>query len=250
MESTPEPVAVCLVTRYCEYIDWIQYIPQRIDTIYIYNKGPNDMLFKQYVPTEQMLKKIKIIKYKNIGRIDHTLAYHILEHWDVLPDIIISLPGTVMMSENKGRYFSSMVKKFLKIKNNYGGFYGPRFRRVDDTFNYSGLVDYQVEGICNRNSNKFVKSEYPDFKTWKLAVVDDKPMKYIAMRGMFVVCKENILHIDKQIYSRLLESLSVGDNIENGHFAERVWAHLFTQYSFNESGGKQLVNNRRRMNTL
>ena len=52
------------------------------------------------------------------------------------------------------------------------------------------------------------------------------------MRGMFAVCKENILHIKKEIYTNLLESLSVGDNIENGHFAERIWAHLFRQYSF------------------
>ena len=52
------------------------------------------------------------------------------------------------------------------------------------------------------------------------------------MRGMFGVSKENILHIDKKIYSNLLESLSVGDNIENGHFAERIWAHLFRQYAF------------------
>jgi hypothetical protein len=57
-------------------------------------------------------------------------------------------------------------------------------------------------------------------------------MRYIAMRGMFAVCRENILHIDKQIYQNIIESLSVGDNIENGHFAERIWAHLFRQYSF------------------
>ena len=59
-------------------------------------------------------------------------------------------------------------------------------------------------------------------------------MRYVSMRGMFIVCKENILHIDKKIYTNLLESLSVGDNIENGHFAERIWAHLFRQYSFDK----------------
>ena len=52
------------------------------------------------------------------------------------------------------------------------------------------------------------------------------------MRGMFAVCRENIKHISKDIYDNLLLSLSVGDNIENGHFAERIWAHLFRQYSF------------------
>ncbi len=66
------------------------------------------------------------------------------------------------------------------------------------------------------------------------------------MRGMFVVSRENILHIKKEVYQNLLKSLSVGDNIENGHFAERIWAHLFRQYSFdklkiNETEGFLLV---------
>ena len=42
----------------------------------------------------------------------------------------------------------------------------------------------------------------------------------------------NIQFINKEVYQNLLTSLSVGDNIENGHFAERIWAHLFRQYSF------------------
>ena len=54
-------------------------------------------------------------------------------------------------------------------------------------------------------------------------------MKYLAMRGMFMICRENIKHISLDVYNNLLTSLSVGDNIENGHFAERIWAHLFTQ---------------------
>jgi hypothetical protein len=47
------------------------------------------------------------------------------------------------------------------------------------------------------------------------------------MRGMFIVSKETINNVPKQIYDNLLASLSVGDNIENGHFAERIWAHIF-----------------------
>ena len=49
------------------------------------------------------------------------------------------------------------------------------------------------------------------------------------MRGIFIVFRENIKHISKDVYDRLIVSLSVGDNIENGHFTERIWAHLFTQ---------------------
>lgn len=224
-----------IITRYKEYIDWIQYIPNVYRNIYIYNKGPNDQLFKDYSMTLEIQKKVIIIKTKNIGRIDHTLAHHILEHYESLPDILVSLPGTVMMSPVKGGYFTSIVRRGVKnVKTNYKGFYSPRFKKVGSNFNYN-INDYIPEGICNRNNgNPFIKSEYSNFQEWKKALIDDRPIKYVAMRAMFVVCKENIKHIDKKIYENLLKSLSVGDNIENGHFAERIWAHLFRQYSFDK----------------
>ena len=37
-----------LVTRYNEYIDWIRYIIDKVDFIYIYNKGPNENYFKLF----------------------------------------------------------------------------------------------------------------------------------------------------------------------------------------------------------
>ena len=216
-------IHVC-ITRYNEYIDWIRYIVDKVDHIYVYNKGPNDRYFNNFTGSD----KVTFIKLPNIGRIDHTLAYHILEHWDNLPETLINLPGSIMMCQRKGYYLNSIIKRKDTIKTRYGGFYGPRYAKVKANFNYT-IDNYQAEGICNRNDNKFIKSEYPDFQTWKKEIIDSVPMKYLAMRGMFAVCKENITYIDKSIYINLLKSLSVGDNIENGHFAERIWAHLFRQ---------------------
>ena len=231
----PEPekklTVVAIITRYNEYIDWIQYIMNKVDFIFVYNKGPNENYFNHITLSETESAKTKFIKSPNVGRIDHTLAHHILEHWEILPDILISLPGSILMCKNKGSYLGAIMKRANKHISRYGGFYSPRFRRVQPTINYS-IDEYQAEGACNRNNNPFIKSEYPDFQTWKKAIIDDRPMRYFSYRGMFAVCKENIKHINKQIYENLLQSLSVGDNIENGHFAERIWAHLFRQYSF------------------
>ena len=220
----------CIITRYNEIIDWIEYIINDVDFIYIYNKGPNDILFKNYSPPQE---KIKIMKLPNIGRIDHTIVYHILENWDNLEDTIVSLPGSVLMCKMKGAYLSAIRKK-IPVIDQFKGYYSPRFRKIGPQFNYS-IDNYQAEGSCNRNDNQFIKSEYPDFQTWKNALIDDRPMHYLSLRGMFVVNKENIKYIDHKIYENLLTSLSVGDNIENGHFAERIWAHLFRQYSFDSS---------------
>jgi hypothetical protein len=51
----------CIITRYNETIDWIEYIQSKIDIFYIYNKGDNDTLFKKEVPQE-WAHKIKIMK--------------------------------------------------------------------------------------------------------------------------------------------------------------------------------------------
>ena len=138
------------------------------------------------------------------------------------------------MCERKGHYLSSIIKRLELIKTKYSGFYGPRFHKVGPRFNYK-IDNYHAEGVCNRNNNPFIKSQYKDFQEWKVNLVDDRPMHYIAMRGMFAVSRENIKHIEKSIYENLLNSLSVGDNIENGHFAERIWGHIFRQYSFDKN---------------
>jgi hypothetical protein len=221
-----------VITRYKEYIDWVQYIPENVNTIYIYNKGPDNNIFRNYVPNEHFSNKIKIINMENIGRIDHTVVYHILNHWDSLPDILVNLPGTVLMSERKGRYFSAINKSLKNLDTYYKGFFAPRFKKVPSTFNYT-ISNYEPEGICNRNNgNNFVKSEFKDFVEWKETIIDSRPLKYVCLRCMFAVSSANIKHINKEVYERLLKTLSVGDNIENGHFAERIWAHLFRQYSF------------------
>jgi len=220
----------CIITRYNETIDWIEYIQSKVDVFYIYNKGPNDNLFKNEI-TDELKLKLKIQKLPNIGRIDHTIVYHILTNWDSLEETFISLPGSILMTYAKGSYLTGIQKRIDIYKERYRGFFAPRFSKVGSNFNYS-IENYQAEGICNRNDNPFVRSEYPDFQTWKKALIDSRPMRYVGMRGMFIVHRDNIKHINKEIYENLLTSVSVGDNIENGHFAERIWAHLFRQYSF------------------
>jgi len=219
---------VVIITRYNEKVDWINYIIDSVDQIIIYNKGYNDELFKDYTPPAKVIIK----KLPNIGRIDHTIAYHILENWDNLPGTLISLPASILMCYKKAHYLNGMKKRFDMVKDRYNGYYSPRFHKVSPTtYNYT-IDSYQAEGYCNKNNNPFIKSEFKDFREWKESIIDTRPIHYIGMRGMFIVSKENILYINKQIYFNLLASLSVGDNIENGHFAERIWAHLFRQYSF------------------
>ena len=145
----------CIITRYKEYIDWIDYIEKHIDIFYIYNKGPDDNLFRNLTPKQELLNKIKIIKLENVGRIDHTLAYHIVNNWDTLEETIVNLPASILMCKLKGSYLNAIRKRLYDL-DRWNGFYSPRFRKVTK-FNYS-IDNYQAEGACNRNDNPFIKS--------------------------------------------------------------------------------------------
>ena len=70
---------ICVITRYCEKLDWIDFLLKFVDKIVIYNKGNNDLnLIKN--------DKIDIINLPNVGRIDHTIAYHkILSFFSLYP---------------------------------------------------------------------------------------------------------------------------------------------------------------------
>ena len=214
-----------IITRYKEKIDWLHFVLKFVDRVIIYNKGEDNDFFLTPIVND----KIEVINLPNVGRIDHTIAYHIVNNWENLDDTLISLPGSILICQHKEHYLESIIRRIKSI-NKYKGFYGPRFHIVSKNFNYN-IDNYKAEGRINTNDNPFIKSEYKDFQEWKNALIDTLPMHFVSMRGMFMVSKENIKYISKDIYINLLNSLSVGDNIENGHFAERIWAHLFKQIS-------------------
>ena len=207
-----------IITRYREYIDWIQYLPESVTKIFIYNKGPKNSFFKDYTPSELVKSKLEVIPIENVGRINHSLAFHIINNWESLPDQLISLPGTILMSQKKGLYLSKILNviKNGNIKD-YKGFYSPRFQTVGKKYNYS-----------IKESPGLIKSDFSDLKDFNKNVLsDESDIRFVSLRSTFIVSKDNILFNDKNIFVKILLSLSVGDNSTNGYFVERLWAHIF-----------------------
>ena len=53
-----------------------------------------------------------------------------------------------------------------------------------------------------------------------------KPLTPVCYGGIFAVKRSQIAQVPRQIWRNMERSLSRGDNIEEGHFAERTWAGL------------------------
>jgi len=220
-----------IITRYNEFINWVDYLPETVNKIYIYNKGYNDMLFKNH--ESKYKDKIIIQRLVNVGKMEHTIAYHIVKNWDSLPDTLIFLPGSILMNPQKGKFLGSIIRNVPELCIKHKGFYSPKFKKVSKNYNYTNSKNKALtKGTRNVNNSDLVKSQFPTFIDFKKELIDNKPIHYTCYRSMFAVAKEIILHIPKETFIKLQSCLEIGENNENTFYVERIWAHLFRQYSF------------------
>jgi hypothetical protein len=70
-----------VISRYNEDLEWLKEDPFNKYPVICYNKGLNN---DYYQPTN-----MKIINLENIGRIDHTILYHIITNYDSLASVSI-----------------------------------------------------------------------------------------------------------------------------------------------------------------
>ena len=76
--------------------------------------------------------------------------------------------------------------------------------------------------ICTLIPSKFKSLE--DFKN---KLINSKDINYVTYFGVFIVTKNIIKNNTLERYKNLIDQMNDGDNLENGHFMERLWAHLF-----------------------
>merc|ERR1711953_1494500 len=62
----------------------------------------------------------------------------------------------------------------------------------------------------------------------------------VCYGGGFAATREAVLGVPLDMWSRLMASLSRGDNIEEGHFMERSWAGLLTQRLYTNTDTEKL----------
>jgi hypothetical protein len=73
------------------------------------------------------------------------------------------------------------------------------------------------------------KSPYKNLGDWHrgLGIIFPGPYVPVCYGGMFIVKRSRIDEVPMEVLRNLTTSLARGNNIEEGHFAERTWAALF-----------------------
>jgi hypothetical protein len=89
------------------------------------------------------------------------------------------------------------------------------------------LGDY---GNSYRNDTIPFKSTHANIGAYWLAINLTLLQEFVPVcyRGIFASSVENIYKQDMNMWQKFMESLSRGDNIEEGHFGERSWAAMLS----------------------
>ena len=204
-------------------------------------------------PVHGAPEKAVIQKLPNVGRCDHSYAYYITtlldrkmtEHGGKEKDSIVMFLKDDMSQDNlhqgaRWNSFASMVR----IAASSNGFACGVDLSEDTEPSYSYSAYHNPSGMFQvafksytRNQKDYV-SDGIDFASGKyenLGVfykhLDAGPLPelvQVCYGGVFAASVENIKKTDISIWKKAEESLSRGDNIQEGHYMERLWGPLLS----------------------
>jgi len=236
-----------MVLSYCdEQLDWVYDFVGDIPiySITIYSKcGRNDIY--KYGLADRLVAITNVVRWKNVGRCDHSFAHWIESNMADIHrlDQIAFLKGLRENTNQKGLSLRSLGDMLeISQEKGFGCGMAPSY---DDTatahfpgsksiYHYTPLL-YQFNmthySRLERDSNNDFTSPHEDLGTWIRSLGTELPFPItpVCYGGTFVASGASIRTKDSSFWSRLEQSLSRGNNIEEGHFAERTWAGLLSK---------------------
>jgi hypothetical protein len=225
-----------VVAYYNVSLDWLfeilKNMPRNMYRVFIYSK-------KNSIEIQMYDKYIhKLIDLKNIGRCDHTYIYHIIDNYDAqLSDTTLFIKDSALRHDND----ANMDSRQWVIENIYNSFKNTLFFEgiglKQNEFNlYNWIIDeYIQQHDQNNNKDPFITA--PKFlrpiQNWAKNVLDDEnfdisEIKTICYYGIFFFKSENIKLRPFKTWIRAGISLSLGPNLEIGHYMERFWYYFLT----------------------
>ena len=177
----------------------------------------------------------------NVGRCDHTYAYFITE---ILPkevrvnssiakrreSIVVFVKDNMINHQGfeELRNFGSMVR--LASSSNGFGCNSSPLEHASAYHNISVLSQFEIGGYSGSNDDVPFKSSFANIGAYWRTIDVTPSQKFVPVcyGGIFAASVENIYKRDMKTWKKFMESLTRGDNIEEGHFGERSWAVLLS----------------------
>ncbi len=206
-----------IVARYNENVDWLKTDPFNKYKQFIYEKGPHPL----NGPNCKTLP--------NVGREGHTYLYHIIQHYEILPDVIIFLPGSAT-EPNKKKKTYNLMKQLTKTKIKERCEFVLNKNYLNDLSAFK-IDEYQSSNYHNKTVNpekKLLEASPRPFGKWfSINFPTIKRLPTLWYNGIFSVTREQILRFPKQFYINLYNQMNTHSNPEVGHYMERAWSGIF-----------------------
>ena len=249
----PAVASVGVVVAYCggdlswltdyakELATWALVMP----TVTIYSKCAKESTARALFNASDFLSPT-IISLPNTGRNDHTYAHHMSTHYHSLQDVMIFVKDTYNPNHPQRRDFGELVRDFdhgRAVESVYGelvslGFaclYSPwqvapnrlhsawhswKNLRGFHLSEYGGNGDFQsaihpLGPWFDHILNGTVGAVEPPGQLWP-----------VCYGGNFAASRERIQAVPEALWNRIRLALTRAENIEEGHFLERIWAGL------------------------
>ena len=235
---------ISLVVSHCDLsVDWIWKKASqegiKFESVHVYSKCDKPVVG---APAEAT-----IIRLPNVGRNDHSFAYH-MNHMDYSDhsgdEIIFFMKDNSYRLVDKDPDYSKTLRRTMSALiditsvNGFGCFeqleqllniYPSYYFDVKALYNYYSKVGY-VRTKRDLESKAPFNSEYELFEDWidELDTSLQRPFSPVCLGGMFSTTYSQIKK-RQLVWDKMEMMLSRGDNIEEGHFAERSWAGLLSK---------------------
>jgi len=246
--SNNKDIKINMVISHCDKpLNWIfekDFSPTRykIDEVFVYTKCGNEVIGAPPDAT--------IVELENVGRCDHTYAHHLSSTYESFSKQNSEKIIVLFMKDNPQRsewwakrtldytIDIAIANGFACIEQEYlfGDKIIPSYYHLNQKWREFAMKDGYVREKDRDKTDLFVSS-YTNLGQWvdslalnRLSPAEQK-MRLIPVcyGGVFAVTSHQIVSNEREDYEKIERSLSRGDNIEEGHFCERVWGGLLSK---------------------
>jgi hypothetical protein len=149
-------------------------------------------------------------------------------------DVYVFLKDNISIHRKKSKPSSRCLNEMLHLAEmkGFSCFQKPArgFSQFHDT---SALKSFKLKKYRSKEAafdNSGFESIYANMSEWLDAMKISLPSRFtpVCYGGSFAVKVSQIVNLPSETWSAIDKSLSRGNNIEEGHFAERAWAGMFS----------------------
>jgi len=238
-----------VIAYYSKPLGWLTRLIERLQDyehirIYIYAKGK---VLPSVGVMPENVEGVLVRRRENVGRNDETFLYHITAYYDELADSVLFLKDSTLKDVHAGRSTGEKMDelvRMLKTSDRQGYMCNPTdytdgWEEDDDMKNFT-IDDWNP--THKQSGGNFILAEPRGLLKWvqsRLKHTKDakrltKMIKHpeeqkICYSGVFAATRKAIHRSSRKTYGRLGSGLQQGDNVEAGHYVERIWGLLFAE---------------------